>query len=160
LLELDLSGITVLTEAASGAYVCTPVIAALAGAGHVIALTRDSQYATADNVIRMTRALEQLCGVDKEVETVKVRRAGLFARADIVTNLGFVRPIDREAVEVMRPTAVVPLMCEAWEFRPGDVDLHACREKGIRVLGTNEEFEGLDVFRYSGLACLRLLFEA
>ena len=34
--ELDLSGAVVLTEAASGAYVVTPVLAALAGAARVV----------------------------------------------------------------------------------------------------------------------------
>src|SRR5690606_1365873 len=42
--RLDLSGLTVLTEAASGAYVVTPVLAALAGAARVIAVTRTTRY--------------------------------------------------------------------------------------------------------------------
>jgi hypothetical protein len=160
LLHLDLSGLTVLTEAASGPYVCTPVIAALAGAEHVLAVTRDSRYASADTVISLTRALEQLCGIPDKLEIFTKRGPGLFARANIVTNLGFVRPIDAKAVAAMKPTAVVPLMCEAWEFRPDDVDLDACRRKGIQVLGTNEDLEGLEVFGYSGVVCLRLLLDA
>lgn len=159
-LKLDLSGLSVLTEAASGPYVVTPVIAAAAGAGRVVALTRDSVYATAAEVEAQTRALEVLAGVEGRVEIHTERSAELFAGADVVTNLGFVRPIDSGAVAAMKPAAAVALMCEAWEFRPGDVDLDACRRRGIPVLGTNEDFPGLDVFNYSGWLCLKMLFDA
>lgn len=159
-LELDLSGLTVLTEAASGPYVVTPVIAALAGAKRVIALTRDSRYASSEEVIAQTHALEHLCGLEGSVEIYSQRSLDLFSQADIVTNLGFVRPLDAEAIVVLKPTAVIPLMCEAWEFRPGDIDLNACRRRGIPVVGTNEDFPGLEVFSYSGWLCFKLLFEA
>ncbi len=36
--ELDLTDMTVLTEAATGYYALTPIIASLAGAKHVLAL--------------------------------------------------------------------------------------------------------------------------
>jgi hypothetical protein len=159
-LDLDLSGLTILTEAASGAYVVTPVIAAAAAAERVIALTRESHFADVEAVSRQTSALAALCDVDGRVEVYGERSPALFADADIVTNLGFVRPIDAKAVAAMKPTAVVPLMCEAWELRPGDIDLVACRRKGIRVVGTNEDFPGLAVFTYCGYLCLRMLFEA
>ena len=157
---LDLSGLTVLTEAASGAYVVTPIIAALAGAHRVIAVTGESRYASVDAVIAQTRELASRFGVDAAVEIHTERTPDLFARADIVTNLGFIRPIDAGAVEAMKPTAVVPLMCEAWEFRPGDIDLYACRRKGILVLGTDEYHPTVDVFAYSGWLALKLLLEA
>jgi hypothetical protein len=159
-LELDLSGLTVLTEAASGPFVVTPIIALLAGAKRVIALTGDSNYASAEEVIAQTRALEQFCHPKAEIEIHTERSLSIFSQADIVTNLGFVRPIDNQAVAAMKPGAVVPLMCEAWEFRPGDVDLEACRQKGISVFGTNEDYPGLEVFSYSGWLCLKMLFEA
>jgi hypothetical protein len=157
---LNLSGLTVLTEAASGAYVVTPVIAELAGAERVLALTQDSRYASADSVMTQTRALEVLCGVEGGAEIHTERSYTLFSQADIVTNLGFVRPIDAKTIAVMKPTAVVPLMCEAWEYRPGDVDLEACHVRGIEVIGTNEDYPGLDVFAYSGWLALKLLFNA
>jgi hypothetical protein len=159
-LELDLKGLTVLTEAASGPYVVTPVIAALANAERVIAITADSRFASAEEVVAQTRALEALSGVDREIEVHTERSPELFARADIVTNLGFVRPIDERAVQAMKQLAAVPLMCEAWEFRSGDVDLAACRRRGIPILGTNEDYPGLDVFQYSGWLCLKMLLEA
>ncbi len=184
-LELDLRGLCVLTEAASGPYTVTPVIAALAGADRVIALTRASRYGSLEAVIAQTQALAELCSLDVQVQGVaqpmlpgltprpenpsrptaaveicSERSAELFAAADIITNLGFVRPIDAAAVATMKPTAVVPLMCEAWEIRPGDVDLAACRAAGIPVIATNEDYPGLEVFAYSGWLALKMLFAA
>lgn len=159
-LELDLTGLVVLTEAASNAYVVTPVIAALAGADRVLALTRDSLYASASTVIEQTRALEALCGIEGRSEIFMDRTLELYAQADIITNLGFVRPISAEVVAHLKPSAVIPLMYEAWEFRAGDVDLEACHKRGIRVLGTNEDFPGLEVFDYSGWLALKMLFDA
>jgi hypothetical protein len=60
----------------------------------------------------------------------------------------------------MKPTAAVPLMFESWEFRERDVDVRACRAKGIPVLGTNERAPEIDMFKYSGPLALRLLSEA
>lgn len=159
-LKLDLSGLVILTEAASGAYVVTPVIATMAKAKQVFALTHESQYANVKEVIAQTRALETLCEIDSGIEVYTERSLDLFAKADIVTNLGFVRPIDAEAVSVMKQSCVVPLMCEAWEIRGDDVDLDACRDKGIVVLGTNEDYPGLEVFTYGGLLCMKMLFDA
>lgn len=159
-LELDLSGITVLTEAASGPYAVTPVIASMAGAKRVLAITSDSTYATADEVIHQTRELEDLCGLQHKVEIFRDRSIDLFAEADVVTNLGFVRPIGKDAVLSMRPGTVVSLMCEAWEYRAQDLDLIACRERGVRVFATNEDFPIIDVFSYSGWLALKMLFEA
>jgi hypothetical protein len=159
-LQMDLSGLTVLTEAASGPYVVTPIIASMAGAKRVIAITRSSSYATADDVISQTRALELLCDLKTVSEIHTERSLDLFSQADIVTNLGFVRPLDKEAIYAMKPTGVIPLMCEAWEIRPGDVDFEACTLRDIPVMGTNEDFPGLEVFSYSGFLCAKMLFEA
>jgi hypothetical protein len=53
-LELDLSGKVVLTEAATGAYIVTPVIAALAGA-EVYAFTKDTRYGTVADVTKANK---------------------------------------------------------------------------------------------------------
>ena len=50
---LDLSGLTVLTEAASGAYVVTPVLAAMAGAD-VYALAAGTAYASSEEIQELT----------------------------------------------------------------------------------------------------------
>jgi hypothetical protein len=159
-LELDLSGLVVLTEAASGAYVVTSAIAAVAGAKQVIALTRDSRYGTATTVTAQTRALAALCGVAGRIDIHTVRSADLFGRADLVTNLGFVRPLDRQTIGQMKRGAVIAYMCESWEFRPEDLDIEACREHGVSVLGTNESLPEFDIFSSCGWLCLRLLGDA
>jgi hypothetical protein len=60
----------------------------------------------------------------------------------------------------MKPGAVIPLMYEAWELRPGDIDLEACRRRGVLVAGTNERHPAIDVFSFLGVLALRLLNDA
>ena len=48
--DLDLTGITVLTEAASGPFVATSLLAALAGSPRVVAWVRDTTYGSVDEV--------------------------------------------------------------------------------------------------------------
>lgn len=157
--DLDLSGLTVLTEAASGAYVVTPVLAAMAG-GDVRALAGGNAYASAEEIRELTVGLAQLAGVDNRIELVDRKDAAIVGEADIVTNSGQVRPIDAETVSCMKPSAVVPLMYESWEYRRRDVDLAACRARGIPVAGTNERHPAVDVFSFLGQMALLQLHEA
>jgi len=155
---LDLHGMTVLTEAASGPFVVTPLIAARAG-GSVIAVTRDSSFGPAGEVHDYTTQWARRMGLARQIEVhigAGMDRAG---DADLITNLGFVRPIDAEFVDRMRPGAAVSLMCEPWEVRPEDVDVGACREADVAVLGTNERDPRLDTFRFVGMLALKLLLE-
>jgi hypothetical protein len=55
-LELDLRGKTVLTEAASGAYIVTPILAAIAGA-KVFAFSKTTRYGKVEEIFSNTRAL-------------------------------------------------------------------------------------------------------
>lgn len=157
---LDLSGYVVLTEAASGAYRITPVLAAMAGAKQVHAITRDTRYGTVQAIAACTRELARLAGVEDRIEVIQHKRPELVVQADIVTNSGHVRPIDTQTVGWMKRTAVVPLMYEAWELRGGDVDLEACRERGVRVTGTNERHPAVDVFSFLGVMAVKLLLDA
>ncbi|MCX6844872.1 MAG: hypothetical protein NTX53_21635 [candidate division WOR-3 bacterium] len=158
--QLNLSDTVVLTEAATGAYVVTPVIAALAGAKQVYALTRDTSYGTIDDVRQETMALAELAGVAGRCELCTEKTEDMLAAADVVTNSGHLRPIDRNSVKRMKAGSVIPFMYESWEFRAGDVDLAACREKGIQVAGTNEQHPAVDVFSYLGEMAGRLLQDA
>lgn len=158
-LGLDLSGLVVMTEAATGPYLYSSVIVALGGAEHVYAVTRDSRFGRADDVAALTRETARKWGVEDRIEIVRGKTAEAVARTDIFTNSGFVRPLDRETVAAMKETAVIPLMWETWEFRPSDLDLGACREKGILVLGTDERKAPLDMYRYVSFLGLRLLFD-
>jgi hypothetical protein len=156
---LELSGLAVFTEAASGAYMPAPILAARAGARRVYAVTRDSRYASAESVIDDTRAAAERWDVGNVVEVAATRPSEWIADADVFTNSGFVRPIDRVMVERMKPTAVVSLMWETWEFREADLDLDACREQGILVLGTNEARPPCDMTGYSAFLGIKVLFE-
>jgi hypothetical protein len=160
--RLDLTGRVVLTEAATGAYAVTPVLAALAGAEEVLALTRSTRYGTADEVAEATYQLGRLAGVADRIMVTTQKSAELVGRADVVTNSGHVRPIDADMVGWLKPTAVVPLMFEAWEVQAGriDLDLAALRARGIPVAGTNERHPAVDVFSYLGLMAVKLLLDA
>jgi len=159
-LDLDLSHLVVLTEAASGNYIFTPLVAALANAEKVIAVTKDSKYGKAKDVTENTLLLANYFDVDEKIQVFDVLKPTMIEKADIVTNLGFLRPINKGFILHLKPTAVIPLMYETWEFRKQDLDLRECWKKGIPVLGTNEEHEALRIFDYIGHLCLKKLYEA
>ena len=156
-LNLDLSRLTVLTEAATGYYALTSLIAAMAGAEAVYSLTRNSRFGTVADVIDLNAALVRQLGIEKDVNILTDREDSRIESADIITNLGFVRPIDKLFLRRLKSTAVIPLMWETWEYRPADLDLAECRALGIPVLGTNENHPDLLIFRYIGHLALKLL---
>jgi hypothetical protein len=158
-LGLQLGGYAVLTEAATGAYTVTPVLAALAGA-NVFALANTTRYASADEIQKATIGLARAVGVRDSIELVHEKDPGLLGRVDIVTNSGQVRPIDKAMISHLKSGSVVPLMYEAWEFRTTDVDLDACRSRGIAVAGTNEKHPAVDVFPFLGMMAVRQLHDA
>jgi hypothetical protein len=159
-LDLDLEDRAVVTEAATGAYAVTPVVAALAGARSIRALARDCRHGTADQAVAWTRALAECAGVEDRIEFVADKADAGLAKADIVTNSGHLRPLDAQTIGQMRRGAAIPLMYEAWEHRAGDVDLEACRRCGIRVGGTNERHPAVDVFSFLGVMAVKLLMDA
>ena len=158
--QLDLSGKTVLTEAASGAYVVTPVLAAMAGAARVYALTRSTSYGSVEEVVNQTFSLAEVVGVRNTIEVITQKSPTVVARADIVTNSGHLRSIDATMIGWMKSGAVIPLMYETWEFRSDDVDLAACRQRGVLVGGTNERHPMIDVFSFLGILAIKLLTDA
>ena len=158
--HLDLSGVTVLTEAASGAYLVTPVLAAMAGAKKTYALAKPSRYGSLKSVIENTRQLASLAGVTEGLEIITEKSESVVRESDLITNSGHVRPIDKKTVGWMKQGAVIPLMYEAWEFRPSDVDIEACREKGIAVAGTNECHPAVNVFSYLGIIAVKMLLDS
>lgn len=160
-LQLDLSGLTVVTEAATGAYACTATIAAMAGAKRVVARARDTRrHGTALEAATATLGLARSAGVHDRIDVVEEITDDVLARCDILTNSGHLRPITRRMVELLPSHAVIGLMFEAWEFRGSDLDLAACRERGIRVAAVNERHPDVAVFPFLGPLCVRLLAEA
>ena len=157
LFDLNLSGLIVLTESANRYYNLTSIIAALSGAKKVFAITNDSRFATAEKVKNELNLLMKDVGVENVIEIITEKSPEVISQADIITNLGFVRPIDKAMVHYMKETAAIPIMFEAWEFRNEDVDLKACQRKGIPVLGTNEMVKEIDMFKFSGPLCLKQL---
>lgn len=160
-LALDLRGLRVVTELGTGVYALTPALAALGGAAKVTAIAQDSEWGTVGEASQTLRAACDILGLSgSPIDIVTSRAAMAIPDADIVTNLGFVRPINHELLQCMKPTAVVPLMCESWEVRPQDVDVRACRELGILVAGTNERHPSCDVFRFAGPLAGRMILDA
>jgi hypothetical protein len=157
--RLDLSGLTVLTEAATGAYVVTPVLAAMAGAD-VYALAASTPYGSSEQIENLTVELARLGDVMERINLLRRKEPTVMALADIVTNSGQVRPIDGEMIAHLKPSAVVPLMYESWEYRTADVDLQACRARGLLVAGTNERHPHVDVFSFLGQMAIKQLHDA
>lgn len=157
--NLDLTDLIVFTEAASKNYVITPIIAAKAGA-KVYAITSDSQYGKAKDIEEFTYNFAGFCDVRNKIHVVFEKKKEIINQANIITNLGFVRPIDKSFVDMLNEKAVIPYMCEAWEYRQGDIDLEACNSKNIPVMATNEDVLGLEVFNNVGLLCIKMLFES
>lgn len=156
-LRLDLRGKTVLTEAASGPYVVTPVLAALAGA-RVYAFSKDTRYGTREEVFANTRRLLQECGADAQL--VDAVTPEIIAAADVITNAGHLRPLDKAKLQHAKSDVVIPLMFEAWEWREADMDIQYIRERGIKVAATNERHPEVDVFNYLGDMAIRQIFDA
>jgi len=160
-MAIDLDGVDVLTEAASGAYVVTPVIAALAGAT-VTAVTKSSRYGSAEEITAQTTELATLLGVSDRIRILTERTPALFAEADLITNSGHLRPIVGEFAEAIRPGAALSLMFETWEIDAGrvDLDLDGIRSRGVRIAGTNERHPHVDVFSYLGSMAVAELADA
>lgn len=158
-LELDLSGKVVLTEAATGAYIVTPVLAAVAGAD-VYAFTRDTRYGSATEVKRQTMELAARFGDHLKLTVLTELTAEVIGMADIITNSGHLRPLDASKLQHLKKTAVIPLMYEAWEWRDADLDLEFCKKHGLAVGATNERHPDVDVFNYLGDMVLKMIFDA
>ncbi len=158
-LSLDLTGITVLTEAASGYFYVTPIIAALAGADFVFAVTRDSDYGKANEVKEYVEEWADYFSVSNRIYISEKPAHSYADQAQLITNLNFVRPINESIINLLPNNSAISLMVEPWEFRQQDVDLAACRRRGIPVLGTWENHPDLLIFKYVGILALKLLLE-
>ncbi|MBW2107104.1 MAG: hypothetical protein JRI36_00345 [Deltaproteobacteria bacterium] len=156
--SLNLEHLVVYTEVGSGYYQFTPMICVIAGAQKVYAVTRDSNWGKADEIKKATYDIINRWDLRDCVEVVEEKKAKDVSKCDIITNLGFVRPIDSEMISWMKATAVIPLMWEAWEFRPNEIDMSACKKRGILVLGTDEHKNSF--IKYAGYVVWKLLFES
>lgn len=158
-LNLDLRNLIILTESASGNYIFTSLIAGMAGAKKVYAFTKNSKYATIEEVVKNTYSFANYLNIRKRIKIITKLSSETISRADIITNLGFLRPINKKFILSLKSTAVIPLMFETWEYREKDLDIKECFKKEIPVLGTNEKDARLRIFEYLGPLCLKKLFD-
>jgi hypothetical protein len=158
-LALDLTGRVVLTEAATGPYVVTALLASLAGA-EVYAFAKDTPYGTAEQAIHATATAGSGLPTLRPITYVQELTPDVIASADVITNSGQLRPLDEALLSHAKESLVIPLMYEAWEWREGDVDLTYARGRGMAVGATNERHPAVDVFGYLGDMALKQLFDA
>jgi hypothetical protein len=159
-LDLDLKGRTVLTEAATGFYVVTPLIAALAGA-KVYAYARNTRYGTVEEVFEGTRKAMADWGTKKpDIHFIDKLTPEIIGEADIITNSGHLRPLNEEMLRHAKDNVVIPLMYEAWEWREADMDVNYVRSRGFKLGATNERHPDIDVFSYLGDMALKQIFDA
>ena len=159
-LDLNLKGKTVLTEAASGSYVVTPILAALAGA-RVFAFTRNTRYGSVDDIFSETRKLIAECRfMELDIHLVKELSPEIISKADLITNSGHLRPLNADKLRYAKDELVISLMYEAWEWRDADMDLAYIRKRGFILGASNERHPDVDVFNYLGDMTLKLIFDA
>ena len=51
-------------------------------------------------------------------------------------------------------------MYDAWEYRKEDIDIDYCKENGIYVAGTNENYDKLNIFEFVRFLAIKMVFEA
>lgn len=159
-LKLDLTDMTVLTEAASGNFIVTPVIALKAGAKKVYVVTRDSSYGKKTEVMEYLKDFVDAIGENFSKIICVNDKNSVAQQVNIVTNSGFVRPIDAGFINGLPQDAAIPLMFESWEYREEDIDIQACKNNNIPVLGTDESVFELRIFKYVAMSVVKLLLEA
>ena len=160
-LKLNLEGKTVLTEIGSGAFMYIGLIAALAGAKKLILWTKDSSYGAANDIIKDFTVHYKAWNLKTEfIISKNSRPISDIQEADIITNSGFIRPIDSGFINQIKPSAVIAYMAEAWEFRASDINLNYCHQKNILVGGTWENHPNLNIFDNCGPLALKMMADA
>ncbi|RUX04324.1 MULTISPECIES: hypothetical protein [unclassified Mesorhizobium] len=158
LLDLDLSGLTVVVGATTGYQAVTATAAALANASRVVALTRtSSRHPSLAAIADATLAFAKHARVSKRVEVTNRIDSRKWQDVDLVTNCLQVAPISRSLIELLPSHAVVSLMAEPWELRPGVVDFNACDEAGIKVAAPNLSHPAINLLpEFARLCCILL----
>lgn len=157
--DLDLSELSVYTEAATGGFAVTAATAIAAGAETVYALAESSSYGSAADARTHTKKLTKHVGDERNLRFPERKRRQDFAAADIITNTGFVRPIDNQVADWLDSDASVPLMYEPWEFRTDDMDIDALWANGNPVLGTDESDRRVETQQYLQSLAAKIILE-
>ena len=101
--------------------------------------------------------ISQYLGLENKIRVYDNLSSELIQQADIVTNSGLVRPIDKKFINSMKKTAVISLMWEPWEFRESDIDIKTCWRNNISILGVNETNELMNCMDCAGDLILKIL---
>lgn len=161
-LKLDLSGLTILTEVGTRLFNYIPIIAQIAGARKVYAFAKDSSYGTAEEAINACK--EKLSYYHLGGEVIEfasnILPVHFISKAQIITNSGNLRPLDKNKLKIATSETVIPLMYEKWELRESDLDVQFCKEGNIKIAGTWENYPGLEIFNYCKNLIIKLAFEA
>ncbi|WP_292179727.1 hypothetical protein [Mesorhizobium sp.] len=161
LLDLDLSGLTVVVGATTGYQAVTATVAALANASRVVALTRiSSRHPNLAAIADATLAFAKHAKVSERIEVTNRIDSRRWQDVDLVTYCLQVGPISRSLIELLPSHAVVSLMAEPWELRPDVVDFDACDEAGIKVAAPNLSHPAIDLLPEFARLCCILLDEA
>jgi hypothetical protein len=162
LLNLDLTGLTVLTECGTGHFQYLPIIAGLSNASHVNVYIKDTIYGSCDDI---ENNLLKLINENQIKTKIKIYKNNLdpsaFKNIDIITNSGMLRPLDKQKLSnVGNYNTVIPLMYEKWELRESDIDVDFCNLNKIRLGGTWENFPKLNIFEFCEPLILKIIFNA
>jgi len=152
--NLNLKNLIVFTELGSNDYMYTPIIAALAKAKKVYAYVKDSSFGSKDDLSYQLKKINKFFNFTKKINVVTDFQK--LKVSDIVLNSGLVRPIDKKKIDLMKSTAVIPLMWETWEFRKREIDFLYAKKNKKLILGTKEHF----LYNNSGFLVTKLLFES
>ena len=82
-INLDLSNLTIITEAASNYWAFTPFLAAKANAKKVICFTKDSQYANKEQIRKNFQNLSQFFGIEN-IKVFYKKNLKLINEADVI----------------------------------------------------------------------------
>jgi len=157
--QIDCTGLTILTEAASGSYFFNPLIPIVANANSVMTFCKSSSYGNVEQIEEQMSVVYSELGYRDNYYFLKVLNEECLGQADIVTNSGHLRPLDEEFFRSLKDTAVIPLMWEPWEIREGEIDLLKAKERNILIMGTNEHSVPCDMRPYGLLTALHLMME-
>lgn len=155
-LNLNLRNTNVLTEAATGAYSTTAVIAAHAGA-NVEIFAADTKHGSAEKAYLEVFNLAELLGCKSNIKLFDITNKN--PRFDIITNSGHLRPLDSTKLSLLKTGGIVPLMYEDWELRESDINLNYCKKNNIPVVATNERHPDIDVFGFLGNMAVKQMMD-
>ncbi len=161
IMDVDLTGLVVLTGACGAYEEALATVAGLAGAARVIAVCQESKKRSQANAAAHNALpLAVFANVAGRVETlIRVDRA-CWPDVDILVSCPGLGPVTRSVVERLPPTAVVALMAEPWEIRPDLVDVEACGQMGIKIAAPNLGHPSIDLLPELAQRCCRLVSDA